>query len=287
MYGNHAVILVTPAKALRQLPGVELVPIGGNRALIALEGVHQVPRLELDVRDAIERNAADPSQREALRALAGLLRDARLSQQLTVAERTIIVLEYGRRRNRAADRAPETADGRSATKITKATKATICGLSGRVVAGFVFFGLRAGRSRQPFQPSPCSRRFDVPPETTDGCSRHKITKITKTTKATICGLSKCVVTSFVFFMSSCGRSRRPSQSLIAPASPQALRSFTSGGDFATGTCARRAGRRRRRASDAGSDVQALGTSALAEDSRRRRASRASRTRGCEAPAADG
>ncbi len=97
-YGNHAVILVTPAKALRQLPGVELIPIGGNRALIALEGVHQVPRLELDVRDAIERNAADPPQREALRALAGLLRDARLSQQLTVAERTIIVLEYGRRR---------------------------------------------------------------------------------------------------------------------------------------------------------------------------------------------
>jgi hypothetical protein len=101
-YGKHAVILVTPAKALRQLPGVELIPIGGNRALIALDGVHQVPRLELDVRDAIERNASDPAQREALTALAALLRDARLSQQLTVAERTIIVLEYGRRRKPTA-----------------------------------------------------------------------------------------------------------------------------------------------------------------------------------------
>jgi hypothetical protein len=101
-YGNHAVILVTPVKALKQLPGVELIPIGGNRALLALDGVHQVSRLELDVRDAIERNASDAPQREALSALAGILRDARLSEQLTVAERTIIVLEYGRRRGKAS-----------------------------------------------------------------------------------------------------------------------------------------------------------------------------------------
>lgn len=97
-YGNHAIILVTPVKALQQLPGVELIPIGGNRALIALEGVHQIPRLELDVRDAIERDGASPQQRNALVALAGILREARSSPQLTVAERTIIVLEYGRRR---------------------------------------------------------------------------------------------------------------------------------------------------------------------------------------------
>lgn len=100
-YGKHAVILVTPIRALRELPGVELIPIGGNRALIALEGVHQIPRLELDVRDAMERNAAEPAQRAALSALADILRDARLSPQLTVAERTIIVLEYGRRRRGA------------------------------------------------------------------------------------------------------------------------------------------------------------------------------------------
>ena len=103
-YGNHAVILVSPIRALRQLPGVELIPIGANRALIALDGVHQIPRLELDVRDAIERNAGDPAQRAALVSLAKILRDARGSQQLTVAERTIIVLEYGRRR-RAESRA--------------------------------------------------------------------------------------------------------------------------------------------------------------------------------------
>jgi hypothetical protein len=101
-YGNHAVILVTPIAALRQLPGVELIPIGGNRALIALEGVHQIPRLELDVRDAMERNGGEPAQRAALSMLADILRDARSSPQLKVAERTIIVLEYGRRRGKTS-----------------------------------------------------------------------------------------------------------------------------------------------------------------------------------------
>jgi hypothetical protein len=97
-FGNHAVILVTPIKALKRIAGVELIPIGQNRALIALDGAHQVPRLELDIRDAIERDGADPVERRALEALADILRDARLSRRLTVEERTIIVLESSRRR---------------------------------------------------------------------------------------------------------------------------------------------------------------------------------------------
>ena len=36
-YGNRAVILVTPARALKRLPGVQLVPAGNGRALIALD----------------------------------------------------------------------------------------------------------------------------------------------------------------------------------------------------------------------------------------------------------
>src|SRR5207248_2018365 len=36
-YGNRAVIIVNPAKALKQLPGVQLVPAGNGRALISLE----------------------------------------------------------------------------------------------------------------------------------------------------------------------------------------------------------------------------------------------------------
>ena len=97
-FGNHAVILVTPIKALSRLAGVELIPVGQNRALISLDGAHQIPRLELDIRDAIEKDGSDPVERRALEALADILREARLSRQTTVAERTIIVLESGRRR---------------------------------------------------------------------------------------------------------------------------------------------------------------------------------------------
>src|SRR2546421_200691 len=46
-YGNHAVIVVNPAKALKRLRGVQLVPVGNGRALIALEHPHSIPQLEL------------------------------------------------------------------------------------------------------------------------------------------------------------------------------------------------------------------------------------------------
>src|SRR5262245_53728902 len=35
-YGNHAVIIVSPSRALKRLRGVQLVPIGDGRALISL-----------------------------------------------------------------------------------------------------------------------------------------------------------------------------------------------------------------------------------------------------------
>src|SRR5215831_17680645 len=52
-YGRHSVIVVPPFNALKQIEGVELVPIGANRALISLVGQHRIPRLELAVRDAL------------------------------------------------------------------------------------------------------------------------------------------------------------------------------------------------------------------------------------------
>src|SRR5438128_629339 len=50
-YGNHAVILVSPSKALKRLAGVQLVPVDGARALISLDPTYSIPQLELDVRD--------------------------------------------------------------------------------------------------------------------------------------------------------------------------------------------------------------------------------------------
>jgi hypothetical protein len=99
-YGSHAVIVVMPAKAIKRLPGVQLVPVGNGRALISLARPLSIPQLELAVRDAME--AADISQpeRQALKAIGDILRQGRSSRMVSVEERTIIVLESKRRARR-------------------------------------------------------------------------------------------------------------------------------------------------------------------------------------------
>lgn len=97
-YGNHAVIVVTPVKALKRLRGVQLVPIGNGRCLIALEPPHSIPQLELDIRDALARDGMPPTEREALDSVAQILRSARVSRDTRPEERTIIVLEQTRSR---------------------------------------------------------------------------------------------------------------------------------------------------------------------------------------------
>ena len=92
-YGRRAVILVRPVAALRKLRGVQLVPVGNGQALIALEHPHAVPQLELDLRDALDRARLKTSDRTVLATVAEMLRDARRSNALRIAERSIIVLE--------------------------------------------------------------------------------------------------------------------------------------------------------------------------------------------------
>lgn len=100
-YGSHAMIIVTPLNALKRLPGVQLVPIGGGRALISLRSPHSIPQLELAVRDAAEHTKAGSAERQALEAVADILRKARQSPGVSLEERTIIVLEPKRQRRRA------------------------------------------------------------------------------------------------------------------------------------------------------------------------------------------
>ena len=99
-YGNHAVIVVHPAKPLRRLPGVQLVPIGSGRALISLAPHYSVQQLELDLRDAIDGRDTPASERDTLTALAEILRDSRRSRRVTLEERTIMVLESKRSRRK-------------------------------------------------------------------------------------------------------------------------------------------------------------------------------------------
>jgi hypothetical protein len=101
-YGNQAIIVVNPAQALKRLPGVRLVPLGNGRALISLEEGYSIPRLELDLRDALEGNGLKQAERALLKTIGGILRSARQSPNLDARPRTIIVLERTRARRARA-----------------------------------------------------------------------------------------------------------------------------------------------------------------------------------------
>jgi hypothetical protein len=96
-YGNHAVIVVAPIRALRRIRGVQLVPVGNGRALISLQAGYPVSQLELDLRDSLD-GPVNGEERKALEAIAGILRRARGARGVTLDQRTIIVLEAKRRR---------------------------------------------------------------------------------------------------------------------------------------------------------------------------------------------
>jgi hypothetical protein len=97
-YGNHAVIVVTPIRALRRLRGVELVPLGSGRALISLRGSYSIPQLELELQDALD--GASSREQRTLEHLAAILRSARRSPRVRLEERTIIVIESKRKRSK-------------------------------------------------------------------------------------------------------------------------------------------------------------------------------------------
>ncbi len=97
-FGRRAVILVTPVRGLKDLPGVELVPLVNGRALIALAGPVSVAELELMVADGLERAHLPQADRATLAAVGEILRDARRSAHLYIDEHKILILKPKRRR---------------------------------------------------------------------------------------------------------------------------------------------------------------------------------------------
>ena len=97
-YGSHAVIVVTPNKALKRLPGVQLVPIGNGRALISLDSPRTIAQFELDLRDASEWPDIGDEERASLGEIVRILRQSRRSRDVSLEERTIIVVEAKRQR---------------------------------------------------------------------------------------------------------------------------------------------------------------------------------------------
>jgi len=100
-YGTRSVIVVPEARSLRRLAGVQLVPIGNGRCLIALEPPYSIPQLELDIRDLLSQKGLLGTERKTLDAVAAILRTARVSRDVVPQERTIIVLAARRNRRSA------------------------------------------------------------------------------------------------------------------------------------------------------------------------------------------
>ena len=92
-YGRHAVIVITPSRTLGRLRGVELVPLPDGRALISIDRPTTIAELELLIEDALETNGVSPGDSTVLRAIADILKTARRSENVSLLQRSIIVLE--------------------------------------------------------------------------------------------------------------------------------------------------------------------------------------------------
>jgi hypothetical protein len=96
-YGRRAVIVVSPSRTLRRIPGVELVPLPSGRALISLDRSLTAESLELRLRDLLDAGVPEPD-RAGVRQVVQVLTEARRSASVHLQARTILVLESVRRR---------------------------------------------------------------------------------------------------------------------------------------------------------------------------------------------
>ena len=91
-FGNRAVILVTPSRALAERTGAELVPLPEGRALITFDDQTSVFQFELRLLDALADETLPTEERATFDAVAEILRTTRRSDRSQVQQRNIIVL---------------------------------------------------------------------------------------------------------------------------------------------------------------------------------------------------
>lgn len=105
-FGRHAVIVVTPTRALEQRTGVVLVPLPDGRALISFEQPTTVADLELLIEDAVEGGRLSEADQAIFEGIADILRTARRSGSVVLRQHHIIVLEWRGRKPAAPSRTP-------------------------------------------------------------------------------------------------------------------------------------------------------------------------------------
>ena len=95
-FGRHSVIVVSPSRTLEKRTGVELLHMPDGRALISFDQPMTIPGLELLIEDALEDKALPQTDRDIFEAIFSILKTARRSDNVTLLQRNVIVLETRR-----------------------------------------------------------------------------------------------------------------------------------------------------------------------------------------------
>jgi hypothetical protein len=96
VFGKRAVITIRPTPSLEMHAGVQLVPLPDGRALISFADPTSLAALQLSIADALDDADMPAADRQVYEHLGRILRDARRSDRVTLAQRHIIVLESAR-----------------------------------------------------------------------------------------------------------------------------------------------------------------------------------------------
>lgn len=92
-FGKRAVIVIKPTRSLETRTGVDLVPLPDGRALISFDHATSLAGLELRIEDALDDRTLPTADRAIFDAIATILKSARRSGDVTLLQRSIIVLE--------------------------------------------------------------------------------------------------------------------------------------------------------------------------------------------------
>jgi hypothetical protein len=103
-FGRRSLIVVNPSRTLEQRTGVDLLHLPDGRALIAFGEATTISALELLIEDALDDPRLPPEDREIFETIGGILKTSRRSKDLTLLQRSVIVVEA--RRAAAAARQP-------------------------------------------------------------------------------------------------------------------------------------------------------------------------------------
>jgi hypothetical protein len=91
-FGNQAVIIVSPTRAIAEHTGAELVPLPDGRALVTFDQTMSVSEFELRLSDALRDGSLCDHDRETFESLVGILRESRQRDAGSISERSIMVL---------------------------------------------------------------------------------------------------------------------------------------------------------------------------------------------------